>query len=103
VDPGVSDPPETPFDLLVDQIRAAVGEEIGKVLADRPKQLLYDYDQAAGILNIPVTWLSERVRKKAIPHKKLGHYVRFAPADLEKIAVMAHPECLESPKKVRSA
>ena len=83
MDAEMSDPAKNPFDLLVDQIRATVREEVKAALANRPKQLLYDYDQAAAILNIPVTWLSERVRKKAIPHKKLGHYVRFAPADLD--------------------
>ena len=44
---------------------------------------LIDAKQASAILGIPYTWLLAQARARAIPHHRLGHYVRFNPDDLE--------------------
>jgi excisionase family DNA binding protein len=49
---------------------------------------LYTISQAADSLQLPVTWLYERTRKAAIPHRKMGKYVRFTEADLSAIKEM---------------
>lgn len=40
--------------------------------------------QMAAILNVPVTWIYQRTRlgPAAIPHIKVGKYVRFNPAEV---------------------
>jgi excisionase family DNA binding protein len=45
---------------------------------------LVNVDELAGILNIPKTWIYERTRQgqDAIPHVRLGSYVRF---DVEEV------------------
>ena len=39
----------------------------------------------ASILNVPVSWLYQRTRlgQEAIPHLKLGKYVRFNPQEVK--------------------
>ncbi|PYV41275.1 MAG: hypothetical protein DMG06_17630 [Acidobacteria bacterium] len=46
---------------------------------------LYTVSQAAHILHLPTTWLYERTRREAIPHHKLGKYIRFTDSDLAAI------------------
>ena len=48
-------------------------------------KILFTVEEAAQILEVAPTWLYERTRKKAIPFRKLGKYVRFTMADLEAI------------------
>ena len=49
-------------------------------------EMLFTVAEAAEILRVPSTWLYERTRKKAIPFRKLGKYVRFTKADLDTIS-----------------
>jgi excisionase family DNA binding protein len=39
---------------------------------------LLDAAEVAARLNLPVTWVRERVRDDSIPHVRLGRYVRFS-------------------------
>jgi excisionase family DNA binding protein len=73
----MNDPAKTPnpFDLLVDQIRAAVREEI-RAAADGNKELLEPEDLAAR-LKVPVSWVYEQSRQGKIPTHRLGRYIRF--------------------------
>jgi excisionase family DNA binding protein len=48
---------------------------------ERPEALL-DAKAAAEILRVPVTWLREAARQGRVRCVRLGHYVRFRPADL---------------------
>ena len=48
-------------------------------------KILFDVEEAAELLDVKTTWIYERTRKKAIPFRKLGKYVRFTMADLEAI------------------
>ena len=44
---------------------------------------LIDAKAAGRLLGIPHTWLLAQARAGAIPHHRLGHYVRFNPDDLQ--------------------
>jgi excisionase family DNA binding protein len=44
---------------------------------------LVDAPAVADRLGVPVTWVREQVRSEAIPHVRLGRYVRFDLADVE--------------------
>lgn len=43
---------------------------------------LIDAKAAANLLGVPHTWLLAQARARKIPHHRLGHYVRFDPAEL---------------------
>lgn len=43
---------------------------------------LLDADGAAELLNVPASWVLAQARKDAIPHVRLGRYVRFDADDL---------------------
>ena len=43
---------------------------------------LMDAQQAAGMLGVPQTWLLAQARANAVPHHRLGHYVRFDETEL---------------------
>jgi excisionase family DNA binding protein len=45
---------------------------------------LLDAKAIAERLGVPETWVRESVRSGAIPHVRLGRYVRFDLADVEK-------------------
>jgi excisionase family DNA binding protein len=42
--------------------------------------------EAANRLGMTPSWIYERTRRKAIPHRKLGKFVRFTEEDLQAIA-----------------
>jgi excisionase family DNA binding protein len=44
---------------------------------------LIDARAASKLLGVPHTWLLAQARAGRIPHHRLGHYVRFSPADLQ--------------------
>lgn len=44
---------------------------------------LLDAPELAALLNVPASWVRESVRSGAIPHVRLGRYVRFELADVE--------------------
>ena len=56
---------------------------------------LYTVSQAAVFFHMSETWIYERTRKHAIPHRKLGKYVRFTDSDLSAIIQM----CSRGPEK----
>jgi excisionase family DNA binding protein len=43
-------------------------------------------DEAAERLGVKRSWIYERTRRNAIPHRKLGKFVRFTEQDLRAIA-----------------
>ena len=47
-----------------------------------PDDKLLTLEEAAALLKVPKSWIYERTRKGAIPHLKLGKYLRFPLADL---------------------
>jgi excisionase family DNA binding protein len=44
---------------------------------------LLDAKEVAARLNVPVSWVREQTRLDAIPHVRLGRYVRFEWAEVE--------------------
>jgi hypothetical protein len=84
----MSEPTKNPFDLLLDQIRAVVREEIAKALNERrPAKLNFSTREAAEMLGITETWLASRARAGEVPHRQLGHFRLFCLQDIE--AIMA--------------
>ena len=49
-------------------------------------KMFYTVEEAATRLGMKVSWLYERTRRKAIPHRRLGKYVRFTEGDLRAIS-----------------
>jgi excisionase family DNA binding protein len=47
-------------------------------------QRLLTAGEVAERLNVPKTWILESARNKAIPHVRLGRYVRFDLDDVER-------------------
>jgi len=74
-----------PFDLLVEQIRAAVREELQAASANGNghSPTLLSAKAAAKLFDVPKTWISEAARRGELPSVRLGHYVRFKQEDLE--------------------
>jgi len=92
----MSDPTKSPFDLLLDQIRAVVAEEIAKALEKRrPAQLRFNLKEAASILNCKASWLASKVRASErpggdpFPHQRSGRMIYFTQHDLD--AILAKP------------
>jgi excisionase family DNA binding protein len=63
---------------------------------------LYTVSQAAHILHLPTTWLYERTRREAIPHHKLGKYIRFTDSDLAAIIETCSRGQRKAPKSEES-
>jgi excisionase family DNA binding protein len=49
---------------------------------------LYTIDEAAEALNVPRTWLRDKVSARAVPHTRLGRHVRFTEAHLTEIVLV---------------
>lgn len=83
----MSEPAKNPFDLLLDQIRAVVREEI-KAAIGNGKQTVTEKewlraDQLADLYSLPRTWFEERGRAGDIARTKPGRYVLFKRRDVE--------------------
>jgi len=52
--------------------------------ARTPERLL-TIEQAAAVLNVPRSWLRDKVTFREVPHLRLGRHVRFAPEHLRRI------------------
>ena len=52
-------------------------------------KMFLDVEAAAQRLDVTVGWIYERTRRKLIPHRKLGKFVRFTEEDLQKISEAA--------------
>ena len=74
-----------PFDLLLEQIRAAVREEIAAALkrTDKPVKDWLRAEELAALYGLPKTWFEERGRAGDIARTKPGRYVLFARRDVE--------------------
>ena len=77
---------QNPFDLLLDQIRAVIAEEIAKALdKHKPAKLLHTTKEAAEMLNVPESWLAAKARAGEVPHQQMGHYRAFSMQDINAI------------------
>jgi predicted DNA-binding transcriptional regulator AlpA len=82
-----SDPPIDWSPSMKEEKRSTIPED-GHLLDSQPNGPLYTVSQVSVILQLPETWIYERTRKHAIPHRKLGKYVRFTDSDLSAIIQM---------------
>jgi excisionase family DNA binding protein len=55
----------------------------------RTTRMFMTVDEAAERLGVTRGWIYERTRRKAIPHRKLGKFVRFTEDDLQAISEAA--------------
>jgi hypothetical protein len=90
----MSEPVKNPFDALLDAFRQVVREEIKA--ASKPAKALYTTKETADILNVDESWLSARARKGKIPHRMLGHYRYFSPADIQEIIDSSYVQGVQS-------
>ena len=80
----MSDPTKSPFDVMLEQFRQVVRQELEATVKGQPKpKLTYDTKEAAELLNLPATWVATAAREGKIPVVRIGHYVRFKHSDLE--------------------
>jgi excisionase family DNA binding protein len=59
------------------------------------RKILFTVDEAAERLGLRSSWLYERTRRSAIPHRRLGKYVRFTEEDLQAISDAAASGALQ--------
>jgi hypothetical protein len=77
---------QNPFDLLLDQIRAVIAEEIAKAQdTHKPAKLLHTTKEAAEMLNVPESWLAARARAGEVPYQQMGHYRAFSMQEINAI------------------
>jgi excisionase family DNA binding protein len=86
----MNEPGLNPFDILVEQFRTVVREEIQSALNGNGHAALLTPEELALQLSVPVTWVYEQSRQGNIPTHRIGRYLRF---DLA--------EVLESQKKAK--
>jgi excisionase family DNA binding protein len=72
----MTEPLKNPFDLLLEQFRGIVREEIAAANAAGSKELL-EPEQLAARLKVPITWVYEQSRQNKIPTHRIGRYIRF--------------------------
>jgi len=56
---------------------------------DTMHKMFLTVEEAAQRLGVKVGWIYERTRRKLIPHRKLGKFVRFTEEDLQRISEAA--------------
>ena len=79
-------PTKNPFELLIDEIRAVVREEVQRALTQKQlAKMQFSTDEAAEILSVKKSWLAGRVRAEELPHRRAGHRVYFTQQDIDEI------------------
>jgi len=79
------------FEAEIGRVSAENHHQI-TVLSSQPAvigRLFLTVEEAAQRLGVTVGWIYERTRRKAIPHRKLGKFVRFTEEDLQAIVEAA--------------
>jgi Helix-turn-helix domain len=86
----MTEPPKNPFDMLLDQIREVVREEIQSLTAElngnshsTSKREWLKAEELAAEYGLPKTWFEERGRAGDIARTKPGRYVLFKRRDVE--------------------
>ena len=82
---------QNPFDMLIDAVRLAVREEVGKALQSAPKEKEVEpeadwlkADDLARKYKLPKTLFEQKGREGAIKRTKPGKHVLFNVADVER-------------------
>jgi excisionase family DNA binding protein len=53
---------------------------------------LLNIEQAAAYLNVPKTWVRDKVTAGEIPHTRIGKHVRFTEEHLKRIIKQGEPQ-----------
>ncbi len=69
--------------------RHALSTVARKIPRSQARKIFLTVEEAAQRLGVTVGWIYERTRRKAIPHRKLGKFVRFTEEDLQAIVEAA--------------
>jgi excisionase family DNA binding protein len=75
------------FEAEIGKVSTGNRDQIA-VLSSQPAvigRLFLTVEEAAQRLGVTAGWIYERTRRKAIPHRKLGKFVRFTEEDLRAI------------------
>ena len=80
-------PPGAPPERTSSNVEAMAAELAPLIAAHlvavtREAEPLIDAEAAGVLLGVPATWVRAQARAGAIPHVRLGHYVRFDRAEL---------------------
>jgi hypothetical protein len=84
----MSEPAKNPFDLLLEQFRVIVREEIKAALTEKsPAKLRFTKEEAAAKLNCTPSWLANKVRAGEVPHQRAAgsHRIYFTQQDIDQI------------------
>jgi excisionase family DNA binding protein len=79
------------FEAEIGDVSAGNHQQV-TVLSSQPAligRLFLTVEEAAQRLGVTVGWIYERTRRKTIPHRKLGKFVRFTEEDLRAIVEAA--------------
>jgi excisionase family DNA binding protein len=79
------------FEAEIGKVSTGNHDQIA-VLSSQPAvigRLFLTVEEAAQRLGVTAGWIYERTRRKAIPHRKLGKFVRFTEEDLRAIVEAA--------------
>jgi excisionase family DNA binding protein len=58
---------------------------------------LYSIAEAAEVLNVPFSWLRDKVTAGEVPHTRLGRHVRFTEAHLVEIVTAGERRICQGP------
>ena len=78
----MAEPVKNPFNLLLEQFRGIVREEIKAANSNGAKNPLLEADDLAARLKVPVSWVYEQSRQGNIPTHRIGKYIRFDLAEV---------------------
>ena len=79
----MSEPLKNPFDLLLDQIRTVIAEEVAKAVKGSKDDRLLTVEECCKVLNCDPQWLYHNAKKLPFA-RKAGGLLRFSNNDLQR-------------------
>lgn len=79
----MSEPVKNPFDLLVDQIRTVVAEEVAKAVKGSKDDRLLTVEELCQVLQVEPQWIYHNAKKLPFT-RKVGGLLRFSNNDLQR-------------------
>ena len=79
----MSEPAKNPFDMLLDQIRTVVREEVASAIKGSREDRLLSVEDVCKVLNCTAPWVYQNVKKLPFV-RKVGGLLRFSNNDLQR-------------------
>jgi excisionase family DNA binding protein len=79
----MTEPTKNPFDLLLDQIRVVVREEVAAAVKGSKDDKLLTVQELCQVLNVTEAWVYHNARKLPFV-RKVGGLLRFSNNDLQR-------------------